>query len=280
MMDRVADTLHFQPVPSFVRTQSAVTASFAVAGGRTGPDRVFETGGLRIRFPRVGGPLEGVLLNSAGGIAGGDRQDVTITLGASSDATITTQSAEKIYRADSIDARITNTFSVGHDATLAWLPQETILFEGAQLTRTLDAALTASSSLTLCESVIYGRTARGEHVVTGRLQDRWRVRRDGLLILAEDVRLQGAIAEQLGRAALGGGAVATATVAHISPAAGRHLDAVRAVLAESPIDAGCSSWNGMLVARFAASEAQHLRKCLARVISIVTERPLPRVWSF
>ena len=268
------------PIPSFVRTQSTVRASIMAVAGRSMPARVFETGGLRLRFPRVGGPIEGVLLNSAGGIVGGDHQDVAIAIGPQARATITTQSAEKIYRADGVDARITNRLDVGADATLAWLPQATILFDQAQLVRTLDVTLAASATLTLCESVVFGRIARGERVITGRLRDRWRVRRDGVLILAEDVRLDGAVGELLARPALGGQAVATATLAHIAPDAECHLEAVRAALAVAPHEAGCSAWGGMLIVRLASADPQRLRATLAQIIPIVTNKALPRVWSF
>jgi urease accessory protein len=269
-----------RPIPAFVRTQSAVRASIMAVDGRSMPNRVFETGGLRIRFPRVGGPVEGVLLNSAGGIVGGDHQDVAISVGPTAEATITTQSAEKIYRADGVDARITNRLEVGSDARLTWVPQETILFDQAQLVRALDVTLAASATLTLCESVVFGRIARGERVITGRLRDRWRVRREDALILAEDVWLDGAVGELLARPALGGQAVATATLAHIAPDAERHLEPVRAALAEAPHEAGCSAWNGMLVVRLASADPQNLRATLADIISIVTNKALPRVWSF
>jgi urease accessory protein len=272
-------------MPTFVRVQSQVRASFTSVAGRTMPDRVFETGGLRIRFPRTGGICEGVLLNSAGGIAGGDQQHVSIGLGKAGNVTITTQSAEKIYRADGNDARITNRLEIGQGATLRWLPQETILFDSGQLVRRLDVDVAASASVTLCESIVFGRRARGETVVTGRLFDRWRVRRDGCLILAEDLRLDGTIGEHLARPALGAACAATAVLAHLAPDAGRHLDAVREVLAGSveagvQVEGGCSAWNGMLVIRVAACEPHHLRIVLARVITMVTNTPLPRVWSF
>jgi urease accessory protein len=267
-------------IPSFVRTQSSVRASVMAVDGRSMPNRVFETGGLRIRFPRVGGPVEGVLLNSAGGIAGGDHQDVAISVGAGALATITTQSAEKIYKADGVMSRISNRLEVGANATLGWLPQETIMFDQAQLARTLDANIHASGTLTICESVVFGRTARGEHVVTGSLHDRWRVRRDGTLILAEDVRLDGRIGDLLACPALADNAVATATLAHIASDAERHLEAVRAVLTNAGHEAGCSTWNGMLVVRMASANAQSLRATLADVLTLVTNKALPRVWSF
>jgi urease accessory protein len=286
-------TLDLPVIPQFVRVQSKVRTTFTSVAGRTMPDRVFETGGLRIRFPRTGArggaAVDGVLLNSSGGIAGGDQQDVSIGLGEGANVTITTQSAEKIYRTDGPDARITNRLEIGPRATLRWLPQETILFDRAQLVRRLDVQLAASATLTLCESVVFGRRARGETVVTGRLFDRWRVRRDGGLVLAEDVRLDGAIGEQLGRPALGGHCAATGIIAHIAPDAGRHLEAVRDVLrpmlagrvpSDARVEGGCSAWNGLLVVRIAACEPHHLRIALARVITVVTNAPLPRVWSF
>src|SRR5260370_30305971 len=84
---------------------------------------------------------------------------------------------------------------------LAWLPQETILFDRARLRRTIEVDLAANARLLLAEAVIFGRSGMGETVADGFLLDRWRVRRGGRLIHAETLRLDGTIAAKLAQSA-------------------------------------------------------------------------------
>ena len=112
------------------------------------------------------------------------------------------------------------------DAELAWLPQESILFDGARLSRRLDVDV-AAGALTIKEGVVFGRTARPELMRHGLFHDRWRIRRDGRLLLAENVRLDGDIAATLD-ARPPAGARAPSPRSSMSRPAEQKLDAVRA----------------------------------------------------
>ena len=138
------------------------------------------------------GTLEAVIVNTAGGMAGGDRFSVEIVAGDGTDVVAGTAAAEKVYRAIGADTEVTTRLSVGAGAKLAWLPQEMILFDRARLNRRIDIDLAADASLLLCEAVVFGRAAMGETVEQGALIDRWRLHRDGKLVFAENVRLDGA----------------------------------------------------------------------------------------
>jgi urease accessory protein len=266
-------------IPAFVRTHSVLRASLSAAGGRTGPARVHEAGALRLRFPRVGGDCEGIILNTSGGIAGGDRQSLAFAVGRDARAALTTQSAEKVYRSDGDEASIATVLELDNGAHLAWLPQDTILFDTARLSRRIDVAMSATATLTIKESVVFGRSARGERFMHGMFHDRWRIRRDGRLILAEDVRLGGDIAGTLARAATGRGAVAIATLVHVAPDAAALLDRARFALEDAPCDAGASAWNGMLVVRLAGTSAQDVRAASAKVLACLLPGVSPRIWS-
>jgi urease accessory protein len=148
-------------VPSYVRAVGELRADFQRVGDKTFAMNIFETGGLRLRCPRVAQGCEGVLINTGGGVAGGDRASYDFDIGPDSRLTLTTQSAEKIYRAQSDPAQIDVALRIGAGAAVEWLPQETILFDGARLYRRLDMDLEETSSLTLLESVVYGRMAAG-----------------------------------------------------------------------------------------------------------------------
>jgi urease accessory protein len=192
---------------------------------------------------------------------------------------VTTQSAEKIYRADAQPSDISVRLKLERGAHLAWLPQETLLFSGSCLQRRFEADLAAGASLDLVESVIFGRGAMGEQLTSGSFQDRWRIKRDGRLIYADHIALQGDIARALDRLAIGKGARAIATFLCIAPDAEARLDAARSALSLSSCECGASAWNGMLVARFAAIDPAMLRRSVIAFLENFRAVPMPRVWQ-
>jgi urease accessory protein len=268
-----------QALPAFVRAAGGVRVEIGRTARGSAPLVVAESGGYRVRFPSAGSACEGVFINTGGGMAGGDRMALDVSLGEGATAVLTTQGAEKVYRSDGQDAEVAVRLSLAPGSRLDWLPQEQILFNGARLRRTLEIAMAGDASLTLVESVVFGRLARGETLDAGAFRDRWRVRRDGRLVLAEDVRLDGAIHQALARKALGGGARALATVLHLAPDAEARRDGARAALDGARCECGASAWNGMLVARFLSPDPQALRADLARFLEHFRGRPLPRSWQ-
>ncbi|MGA8711593.1 MAG: urease accessory protein UreD, partial [Roseiarcus sp.] len=195
--------------PARQRADAYARASFARTGARTEPERLFETGGLRWRFPRSASPCEAVLVNTGGGVAGGDAYRVELALKEGAEVEATTTAAEKIYRSDGAPARIETRLTLAPQASLFWLPQETLIFEGAALERRLQVEMAGDASLILVESLVFGRLARGESSIDARLRESWRIRRDGRLVFADETRLDHAGAA-LDRPAVGAGARALA----------------------------------------------------------------------
>lgn len=267
-----------QIVPHYVRTAGAVRCRFAVRPRGTEAIELSETGGFRVRFPRVG-PCEAVLINTGGGLTGGDSLNVQLALDEGADAIATTQSAEKVYRAQAAPTRVSVIATLGPASRLTWLPQETILFSGARLSRRFDVDMHECATLTMAESIVFGRLAMGEVVQEGLIEDRWRIRRGGRLAFAENMCMDGPIAAMLDRPALGGGARAVATVLHIASDAESRLDEARAALELASSDCGASAWSGMLVLRFAAAQPSLLRADVARFLNQFRAGPLPRVWQ-
>jgi urease accessory protein len=265
-------------VPAYVRAEGGVHVDFTLTPRGTAPARIGESGGYRVRFPK-GGACEAVLINTGGGMAGGDRMRASMRLAAGTEAVVTTQSAEKIYRTQRAATEIAVSLDLADGGCLAWLPQETILFSQSRARRKVDIALAADASLIFAESVVFGRTAMGETMQHGSLRDRWRVRRGGALVFAEDVRLDGDIGRLLQRKALGDGACALATVLIVAPDAEARIDAARAALADASSQSGASAWNGMLIARFLSLSAQALRVDLVRFLESLSGRPMPRSWQ-
>lgn len=265
-------------LPAYVRASGAIRCRFAVVPRGTEAIEVSERGGYRVKFPR-GESCEAVLINTGGGMAGGDHLVIDITLDGGAHATVTSQSAEKIYWAQAEPSRVTTRLALAAGAHLAWLPQETLLFNGACLERSLAIEMDEMAELTLFESVVFGRTAMGEVMASGRFIDRWRIRRGGELVFTDSVKLDGPVADILARPALGGGARSVATFLYIAPDAESRLDAARAALAFSVCDSGASAWNGMLITRFAADDPSALRLSAARFLFAFRGKALPRVWQ-
>jgi urease accessory protein len=262
------------------RSWGGVVLGYTARDGITALAELRQEGCLKARFPRALAWPEAVLLNTAGGIAGGDETAVQFSVGAGARATLSTQAAERIYRALPEDAasRIRGEVRVAHGARAEWLPQETILFDGARLDRRLDVALEADAAFLGIETLVFGRAAMGEEIRSASVRDRIAVTRDGAPLLHESIRLDGDASALLGRAAIGAGARAVATCLLVSPDAARRLDAVRAAIAGAV--GGASAWNGMLLVRLAAASLQALRAVVTRVLAVLRDgRPLPRVWA-
>jgi len=260
------------------RARGAVSFEVNSAGGVTRRGDLHESGSLRVRFPSPEGEgLSAVFVNTAGGVAGGDRFDIAITAAEGAHLTLTTAAAEKVYRASGKPAELNIALKAADGARLAWLPQETILFDRARVTRRIDIDLTEAASLLLCEIVVFGRTAMGETMRHGEFLDRWRVRRGGKLVFAENVHLAGDIGEKLSRPAVGKGAVAIGT-ALIVPGDAAMVERVREASESFGGEVGISAWNGFAMARFCAQDAARLRADMMAVLGRASSVPLPRLW--
>jgi urease accessory protein len=266
-------------VPQFVRARGAVEGRFERAGTTTRLIDSFETGGLRLRIPNSSDGCDAVVLNTAGGMAGGDEWRLSFGAGRKSRVRLTTQSAEKIYRTDNDATVISTDLSIGDGAHATWVPQETILFDGSRLERTLTVEMAENATAVLLEMTVFGRVARGERLRSAEFHDRWRVRRGPSLIFAEDIRLTGDVSEIMQKPAAGQGATAVATLLYVSQNAEKSLNLVRAVLEATNADCGASAWNGMLLARFAGGDPFEVRGLVARVLQRLSRRDLPKVWS-
>ncbi len=261
------------------RAVGRVALAVAAVDGASRRARVHEAGSLRVRFPRAErrDALDAVLVNTAGGMTGGDRADIDIKVGAGARLTVTTAAAEKIYRSLGADTRIGVTLDVGAGGALAWLPQETILFDQVRLRRSIDVELAREGSLLLAEAVVFGRSAMGEIVVSGHFSDRWRVRIGGKLVFAETVRLDGDIARHLAARAIAGGGVAVASMIKF-PGDDNDVAAVRAMADSFAGEVGISAWNGFAVARLIAGDGAALRRDMIATLTALGVRALPRLW--
>lgn len=238
---------------------------------------LYQEGAARIRVLRsLSDVAQATLINTAGGLTADDRLEWRIALGKGVSADIATAAYEKAYRAVGGHAALATRLHVAADARLDWLPQETILFEGSALKRRLDADLDANAALLAVEAVLIGRAAMRETLHDLHFHDRWRIRRAGRLVHADDVKLEGDIADWGRNAALLAGGGAMASVVFVSPDAQEYLPRVRDVVSPR---SGASAFDGRLICRIVADNGMELRqKLLPILLALRNNRPLPRAW--
>jgi len=260
------------------RAQGRVKFDVHLQDGVTRRGVLHESGSLRVRFPSPEAEgLSGVFVNTAGGIAGGDRFDIDIATGEGARLTLTTAAAEKVYRAGGPAAQLNIALKAEARSHLAWLPQETILLNQARLTRPVDIDLAEDAQLLLAEAIVFGRSGMGEAVDEAGVFDRWRLYREGRLIHAEAMRLDGAVAAKLAQPAIANGGVAVATVL-IVPADEAVADSIRGLHDRFRGEVGVSAWGGLAIVRLCAADGATLRHDLVAVLTAIRGGSLPRLW--
>lgn len=232
-----------------------------------------QSGCLRLLFPRCGPALDAVIINTSGGVTGGDRIDLSLTVGQNSAITTTTQACERAYRAQPNETgEIRTQITVEEDANLHWLPQELILFEGCRLRRSLDVSLAKNARALLVEPVIFGRNAMGETLSDAMFRDRITVTRNGVPLYLDGVSLSGDVTAQMVRQ----GANAMASVIYAAPDAAAHLVPVRAAL--TAMGGATLLADDLLVVRVLAPDGYLLRKTLTPILERLSRGPLPASW--
>ncbi|AFY90087.1 urease accessory protein UreD [Chroococcidiopsis thermalis] len=145
---------------------------YALRNGKTQPisDRVQAPLKVQRPFYPEGDICHTAILHTAGGIVGGDCLSINLQLQPRSQALVTTTAASKIYRSNGLQARQIVEIQIDEGACLEWLPQETIVFNGANYRQDLRVELAPGASWLGWEITRFGRSARGERF----LQGEWR----------------------------------------------------------------------------------------------------------
>ena len=276
------------------RSSGAVRLSFKRVGHNTVLDSLYQDGCYKARLPGREHRLaaEAVLINTSGGMTDGDVLETEVVWAENTTALVTTQAAERIYRSRRDPAIIENRLVLAERATACWLPQETIVFDGACLERINDIHMTSGSRLFAAEIVVFGRAAMGEVVRTGRLFDQWRVRVDGRLVFADSTRFDNrrddSIDNRLARNAVADGRTVMATIAYAGADCADHLAVLRDVLEDGDALAGASNLGPLVIARMLARDSKSVRDVVARVLKTLGNKhadgplsafALPRVWN-
>ncbi|MEP6020834.1 MAG: urease accessory protein UreD [Paracoccaceae bacterium] len=258
------------------RANGCVRLSVKPKGNKSGIETLYQAGALKAVFPRTP-DMTCVLVNTAGGITGGDQFSTQAHVRPNAKLTLTTQAAERAYRARPHETgTVRTTLCADENATLRWLPQETILFDRCNLNRCLTVKLTGQADALIVEPMIFGRAAMGENQIDGSVRDRIEIFQDDQPIYIDSWSMSGDLSAQMARPAIGGGATAMASLIWVSPKAETSLDTVRALLPQS---AGASlRAPNMLCVRMQAKDGYNMRKTLLPVLDHLTQNSLPTCW--
>lgn len=257
--------------------------------GSTGPAQLYQSAPLRLLMPAppAGEPFQGAVTCVSGGILGGDELDVRVRMETGTEALLIGQAGEKIYRTDGPDSLIRNDLTVGRDGVLEWLPQETILFDGARLRRRTDVKLNTNAQFIGGEMLVFGRVGSGESFTSGLLCDDWRVFDDqGRLIWRDCLKLDADITRRIAHRAGFDHARASALIVcrlkHFS------LEPVRTILANNESCKNCLAAAGLVgniqLVRLISRDVAELRAafgeiwCLLRATALNRSDRMPTLW--
>jgi urease accessory protein len=279
--EKFAETASVVPEQALQRARGTGHVSTKQRDGATRLSTLYQDGCAKVRLPNThSDALEAVLINTAGGLTGGDQMQWSADLAPGGRLVLTTQACERIYRSIGGPARVQTRLNVGAGAHLDWLPQETILFAASQLDRRIEIDLAQASTLTAIEAVLLGRDAMGETAIDATIRDNWRIRRNGRLIHAEATRLDGTLAERDGLSLLSG-CRAFASVLHVASSADQCAATLARLRTVLPSDGSiAASANGeRLVIRALAQTGLALRRLIVPILSELSGAgSLPRLW--
>ncbi|MCW2306945.1 urease accessory protein UreD [Rhodobium gokarnense] len=276
-------------LPRAQRSAGTARIAFKRRGEKTVIDDLFQSGCMKARFPRsFGDAAEAVLINTSGGLTGGDQIGSEVTWGEGTVASVTSQAAERVYKASADVANVETRLTVADDALGLWLPQETIFFDGGAIRRTTQADVAEGGRLLATESLVFGRRAMGEVVEIGLVSDGWRIRFAGKLVFADRFAIDGPIGATLRRPAIAGGARSIATLLYVGADAEARLATWRELTAGLSSNAACSRIGPVLVTRIVGDTGDQLRRDLQFLLTEVLASfadsgagglGLPRVWA-
>ncbi len=261
------------------RSAGVASAAFTRAGDRTRISDLRQEGSAKaiVLQDQANNAAEVVFLNTSGGLTGGDRLSYALQLGPGIEMTATTQTAERVYRSLGSHAQIDVMLDVAAGAHLDWIPQETILFDRAAACRRTQIHLARDATCLMVETLVLGRAAMGEVLHELAFRDMREITRDGQPVHLEAVMFDPARL-RTGAAGLDGARV-IATIVLVAPNAADKLGVIRDVLDCPQTQAGASALEGRLVIRLMAADAWPLRMQLCRILGVLREKPMPRVWQ-
>ena len=263
--------------PQTVMQRANGQIKFGLNGSRV--TRLYQSGSSKILLPKTYGAMrEAVLLNTAGGITGGDIVDISIE---ASDCRLvaTSQTAERLYKSSMHPARISIDLNLDKAATLHWLPQETIIFQGAAADRTINLNMSADSSCLIVETIILGRQAMGEKIEKCYFTDNWRLYKEGILFHAESLRIGDDVEALMNSNAGINGSRMISTIICVGANTEYLKPIIEKNLASENSMCAATYLNEKLIVRLVSNYSAGGRTDLNKILCALRGHPMPRVWQ-
>lgn len=243
-------------------------------------DRLYQRGAAKALLPQsYCSSHEVVLVNTAGGITGGDKFDYSCRVDASK-VVVTTQAAERAYCSSAEEkARMNVRLGAANGGVIHWLPQETILFDGCTFGRRIDVDLDQTSECLILESLVFGRHAMGEELRSCHFTDSWRIRQNDRLLHAEGLSLHDDVPGLLKAHSAAGTAQMAATLVYVGPRLDQLQADIVSVIPSLTSRVATSAFQGRLVLRLLAAETMAGKTDLRRILSSIRGQQVPRVWQ-
>ncbi len=264
---------------------------FARSGERTVLRENRHRGPLRVQkalYPEGDAVCQAVVLHPPSGIAGGDQLAIAARVEAGAHAQLTTPGAGKWYRSGGAEASQRIAFTVAEGATLEWLPQETIVFDGARARMETTVDLAADSRYIGWDILCLGRAAAGERFENGRFDLLLRIDRDQRPIWIERGGFDGSDPMLSSPAGWAGATVCgtlLCTFPELSTQASGLLEACRKIIPADDAQHALSALPDVLIARYLGNNSEAARLWFAELWKILRpaccQRPAihPRIWN-
>jgi urease accessory protein len=242
-------------------------------------EKLYQAGCTKMMLPKTYSEMtEAVMLNTAGGITGGDHLDISV-VAQDCALVVTSQTAERFYKSSTSPAKISIQLKAQESTKLHWLPQETILFDGAEIDRTIRLDMQSGSQCLIAESLVLGREAMGEVLQSCHFTDSWRLYRDGVLFHAEQLRLTGDVRDVLAASAGGNAARLLTTIIYAGADAEQAAERLKPIISSSRSTSATSCWREKLVVRLVSADTPAGRTDIVKLLLALRQQPLPRVWQ-
>ena len=244
-------------------------------------NRFYQSGSAKVFYPKSPQQIkELVLVNTAGGLTNGDNFCYNLEVINNSKIFVTTQTAERVYKAIKDNAEIKVALSVDDTSDLFWIPQELILFNNCSINRKIHVDLKSNSNFVLAESTIFGRTAMGETLEKGFFNDNWKINLNGKLIHAEALSLSDNIKDKLSSIACTQNGVAICNIfIYGENLLSKENTLTNALKNSETILSSHSKWNDKILIRIVSKNAAELELIKKKIISYLSENNLPKVWN-
>ena len=264
-------------LPKLQRASGRIELGFIFKNNLHSLSHLHQSGCLKALIPKNYSTVpDVVLVNTSGGITGGDKLQIQAGVHQKAHVCITSQTAERVYKSSQGMGEIEVELNLSENSKLDWIPQETILFDKSAVQRSIKVNMSNNSYLFMVESIILGRKAMGENVTNNLFVDRWQILRDNKPTYLEALKLSNAN-ELSGLATLGKNK-ALATLLYVAPDSEERLQQMRELLAKYDSLGAATAWDGKLIVRLIAESPQFLRSALIDIITQFRKMSLPRVW--